>query len=92
MLRLQVNAGLGRLGQAIERHRRLKPAPVAPALQVIEDLPAIEHRHRVTKGESLSPGGGRVQHLTRDGWRLRGQLLARMAAFTHLKDLHDGRV
>ncbi|MNX80088.1 hypothetical protein D3C86_1117380 [compost metagenome] len=51
--RLQIHTGSGRFGQAIQRQRRLVPTPVRPALQVVEDLPAIEHRYRIAKGECM---------------------------------------
>ncbi|MNI37743.1 hypothetical protein D3C73_918550 [compost metagenome] len=49
--RLQVNTRFRGLRQAIQRDRRLVPAAVGPALQVVENLPAIEHRYRIAEGE-----------------------------------------
>ncbi|KCW99906.1 hypothetical protein DK27_21655 [Xanthomonas arboricola pv. pruni] len=67
---LQKRIAASGLGQAIQRHRRLIPAPVLPALQIVQHAAPIEHRRRITKGERLGP--------CRHGWRCRrgrGQLV-----------------
>ncbi|MCY1354527.1 hypothetical protein D9M69_409090 [compost metagenome] len=60
---LQVDAGPRGLGQAVQGERRLVPAAVGPTLQVIEDLPPIEHRYRIAEGEGLGAGCRLGQHL-----------------------------
>ena len=79
---LQVDAGTGGLGQAVERQRRFVPAAVLPALQIVQDLAAIEHRHRVAEGEGFNPPAfaGR-DHLTFQGFA--GKFLGVAAAFAH---------
>ena len=52
--RLKVHAGPRRLRQAIHGHGGFKPTPIGPALQIVQDFPAIEYRRRVAKGKRLN--------------------------------------